>query len=254
MPNSPLSTNRPAEVRAYLTSVLPDARLTDTTVNSAYEPLLLMETRNVMAAFAFANGDIQKSYEALYASFKKHYTAQQGQWDAFDLSFVFCVRPGSAQLDRFCSRVETDVYFCRKFVIPLAAPLGVSLARFPFLPLAPLHEPSIRPPSAQTFLQQCGVPASLAKVIVVQQERSPGGIVEDCTEGEFGEPRPLTTANALIAVQTEPTTAPIKLQSLEIRNFRAYRKPQAFTFGTDATVLYGPNGFGNVALRIKERA
>jgi exonuclease SbcC len=32
-----------------------------------------------------------------------------------------------------------------------------------------------------------------------------------------------------------------------IKNFRAYRKPQTFAFGSDVTVLYGANGFGKTS-------
>lgn len=247
MPNLPPNQSSYADVRAFLTSIVPDAHLTDAEVNPEYQPLLFMQTKHIMAAFAFANGDIPKSYKALYGSFKKYYSAQQGLWDTLDLAFVFCVTPGFPQLDRFSSKIETDVYFCRKFVIPITIPLGVSLGRLPFLPLAPVLGQSIRPATAQTFLQRCGVPAPLAKVIVVQHERSAVGIMEDCTTGEFGEPQPLTPATTPVVIQAEQPTETIGLETLEIRNFRAYRKPQSFTLGADVTVLYGPNGFGKTS-------
>lgn len=246
MPNLP-SRNPGDDVRAFLASVAPGAQLADATVDPEYPPLLLMRTKHAMAAFAFSNGDVSKSYAALYGGFKKHYAAQQGQWDTLDLAFVFCVRPGFPQLDQFCSNVETDVYFCRKFVVPLTASLGLSLGRLPFLPLAPVPGQSLRPPSAQTFLQQCGVPAPLAKAIVVQHERSPQGIVEDCRARQFGDPRPLTPTNTASIVQSEQSTKPVRIETLEIRNFRAYRKPQTFALGADVTVLYGPNGFGKTS-------
>ena len=126
MPNSPPSSNLRTEVRAFLASVVPNAQLTDAAVNSEHQPLLLMRTQHAMAVFAFANGDMRNSYETLYGSFKNYYTEQKGHWDALDLAFVFCVEPGAPQLDQFCSNVETDVYFCRKFVVPLATPLGPS--------------------------------------------------------------------------------------------------------------------------------
>jgi exonuclease SbcC len=234
-------------VRAFLGSVLPDARITDAAINPEYRPVLLMQTKHVMAVFAFANGDMRQSYEALYGSFKKYYTEQQGQWDALDLTFVFCVHLEDPQLDQFCSSVETDVYFCRKFVIPLVTPLGASLARLPFLPLTQLRGQSLRPPSAQTFLQQCDVPAVLAKYLVVQHERSPEGIVEDCTTEKFGKPRPLTSVSTTSVVQPQRPIAPVRLEMLEIQNFRAYRKAQSFALGADITVLYGPNGFGKTS-------
>jgi exonuclease SbcC len=190
VPDLPHEPSSGAEgLRTYLAGVLRDSRVTTAAVNAAYQPLLLLQTTHVMAAFAFSNGDMRTSYDNLYGSFKKYYAEQRGQWDALDLAFVFCVRPDVPNLDLFCSNVETDVYFCRKFVVPLSQPLDASLARLPFLPLTPLHGQSLRPPSAQTFLQQCGVPAVLAKFLVIQRDRSPEGIVDDCISGTFGEPR-----------------------------------------------------------------
>ncbi len=248
MPNLPHDIPSGAEdVRMYLQDALPDSQLTNAPVNPAYQPLLLLQTTHVMAAFAFSNGDMRKSYNALYGSFKEYYGEQRGKWDALDLAFVFCVRPDIPNLEGFCSNVETDVYFCRKFVVPLARPLGDTLARLPFLPLIPLNGRSFRPPSAQTFLQQCGVPAVLAKFLVVQRERSPEGIVEDCISGTFDEPRELTPAPNAPVVHIDRASAPVRLEAVNIKGFRAYREQQSFTIGTDVTVLYGPNGFGKTS-------
>jgi len=248
MPNLPYNANTSADsVRDYLEGVLPNSRLSEVTVDSAYQPLLLLQTKHVIAAFAFSNSDMNKSYDTLYGGFKSYYTEQKGQWDVFDLAFVFCVQPGLPNLDDFCSKVETDVYFCRKFVIPLTPKLGAAMARLPFLPLTPLNGKSLRPSSAQTFLQQCGVPALLAKYLVVQHERGPERIVEDCTSGKFGEPRDLMLVPNSMVAQPDPTTESVRLKTVTIKNFRAYRKPQTFTVGADVTVLYGPNGFGKTS-------
>jgi exonuclease SbcC len=206
-----------------------------------------MKTKHVVAAFAFANGDVRRSYETLYSEFKNYYAKQHGKWDALDLAFVFCVHRGFPELDHFCSEIETDVYFCRKFVVPLVAPIDTSLSRLPFLPLMPAHGGSLRPASAQTFLQQCGMPAILAKFLVVQHERSPEGIVEDCMSGKFGQPRHLIASDKTSVIQAEQSTEPVRLEKVEIKNFRAYRKLQVFTLGADITVLYGPNGFGKTS-------
>ena len=87
----------------------------------------------------------------------------------------------------------------------------------------------------------------LAKFLVVQHERSPEGIVEDCTSGKFGEPQQLTLVANGAVVDAEMATEPVLLETVEIRNFRAYRKPQTFEIGADVTVLYGPNGFGKTS-------
>jgi len=247
MPNSLPDLSPAAEVRALLTSVLPDAILSDATVDSGHQPLLLMQTQHSVAAFAFANGRAEESYEVLYNGFKKHYSNQQGRWDALDLAFVFCVQPDFPQIERLCSQVETDVYFCRKFVIPLRHPVNAALARLPFLPLSPLPGQTLRPPSAQTFLHQCGVPAELAEFLVVQQRRGPDGIVEDCISERFGTPQKLARASAKQVADPHRKTGDVRLEAVEIQNFRAYRRPQTFVLGADVTILYGPNGFGKTS-------
>lgn len=248
MPNLPLDPSSSAgNLREYLAGILPDSQVTEAAVQTGYQPLVLFETKHVMAAFAFSNGDMGKSYEALYGSFKSYYTQQRNRWDALDLAFVFCVPADVPNLDRFCSHVETDVYFCRKFVVPLAEPLNHSLARLPFLPLSPLQGHSLRPPSAQTFLQQAGVPAVLAKYLVVQRERSADGIVEDCTSGTLGKPSELNPRSNKRVPHVDRVGSPVRLGSVSIKNFRAYRRSQTFQLGADVTVLYGPNGFGKTS-------
>ena len=251
MPSSPGDFQEDARsVHSYLKRALPYSQLRTEKLLSGYQPLLFMWMKHVMAAFAFSNGDTTKSYEALYGSFKEYYTRQRTQLDAMDLSFVFCVPPNLSNLDQLCSKVETDVYFCRKFVVPIATPLDTSFARLPFLPLTPVHGQSMRPPSAQIFLRQCGVPAMLAKYLVVPQQRSPQAIVEDCIEARFGEPIPLVAPARLDAPtsSSEHVAETIRLESISIENFRAYRKPQKFDLGADVTVLYGSNGFGKTSL------
>ncbi len=248
MPDSPHEPSSSAEsLRAYLEGVLPGSRITQTTVEANYQPLLLLRTAHMVVAFAFSNGDMNKSYADLYGGFKKYFSEQRGTWDTLDLSFVFCVRPNVPDLDRFCSHVETDVYFCRKFVVPLVTPIGEALARLPFLPLVQLHGHPFRPPSAQTFIQQCGVPAELARFLVVQRAHGPERIVADCLSGTLGEPRELTSASNAQVVHVERVAQSIQLESVDIKNFRAYRKQQSFSIGADVTVLYGPNGFGKTS-------
>ena len=237
-------------VRSYLKHAMPDSQLTAEKLLSGYQPLLFMWTNHMMAAFAFPNGDTTKSYNALYGSFKEYYARQHTQLDAMDLSFVFCVSPDLPNLDKLCSKIETDVYFCRKFVVPIVQPLETSFARLPFLPLTPVRGQSMRPPSAQTFLRQCGVPAMLAKYVVVPQQRSPEAIVEDCMEARFGDKPPTLAAPAQLDAPTSSSghaAEKIRLESISIDNFRAYRKAQEFDLSADVTVLYGRNGFGKTS-------
>ena len=248
MPRSPLNPLPSRNsLQTYLENTLPDSQVTEARLDTEHQPLLLLHTNRIMAAFAFSNGDSRTSYYALYEKFKTHYAEQQGQWDKLDLTFVFCVPPTLPNLDQFCSSIETDVYFCRKFVVPLAEPLVNSLARLPFLPLTPLEGGSLRPPSAQTFLRHCGIPAVLARYLVVQHERGPERIVEDCLGGEFAEPRKLLPSPTVRIRQSDEALDRVRLKEVTIQNFRAYRKPRSFSIGTDVTVLYGPNGFGKTS-------
>ena len=236
------------QLQQYLEGVLPEARLTTARVATTFEPLLVMTTTYVMAAFAFSHENAQADYDVLYSGFKKYYLKQKQRPENLEIAFVLCVRSDVPNLDNLSSRVETDVYFCRKFVVRLSLPLNRSLARLPFLPLTPLGTVALRPPSAQTFLQNCGISATFAKYLVVQRERSPERIVKDCLSGALGEPVELARVASDPVAVTERNRRRTRLESIQIRDFRAYRNPQTFRLGADVTVLFGPNGFGKTSL------
>ncbi len=245
MPNS-VHDSVKEKVQSYLER-LPDA-VSVNVVGDSEEKLLILKIYHHVAAFAFAGADAMASYTTTYKLFKELYRKHQSDWDSLDVAYVLCVSPNAKQLSQLSSRIETDTYFCRKFVIPLGTSVGHSLARLPFLPLAPLEGRSLRPSSAQTFLQHCGVATNLARDIVVQHERSAKGIVDDCLSENYGKPSKLTRAQTLTEIQTDPSTNPIVLGSITVKNFRAYRKKMTFEFGKDITILYGPNGFGKTSL------
>ena len=69
-------------------------------------------------------------------------------------------------------------------------------------------------------------------------------------KARFGdEPPPLTSPSLMDAPAPSSVRDPgaIRLQSVAVKNFRAYRKPQIFDLSADVTVLYGPNGFGKTS-------
>ena len=236
-------------VGSYLRTALPECRLTSEPLVSGYPPLLLMWMTHVMAAFAFSNGDTSRSYDALYRSFKNYYSENRQRLDEFDLSFVFCVRADVPNLEEFSSKVETDIYFCRKFVVALVPRLEQSFDRLPFLPLTSAAGGSGRPPSAQTYMQQCGVPATLAKYLAVPHQRGPENIVSECIENKSNWTTMLASRGDVNVPQpeVERDTERVRLQSVCIQSFRAYKKPQTFELGEAVTVLYGPNGFGKTS-------
>ena len=248
MPNLSKSELYRNDLRSYLQKALPDSSLKETEVASTQAPLLLLNTEHLLAAFAFSGGDVKDSYETIYGGFKKYYREYQHEWRTFDIAFVFCVDSQIVNLTYLFSDIETDVYFCRKYIVPYTDPIGASLAHLPFLPLAPLNGHSLRPPSARLFIQNCGVPAELAKNLVVQGDRSPQKIAEDCAVGKFGSPTTLVPTTNTQVFQLEQTTGRTLLDTLTIENFRAYKHKQTIAFGADITILYGPNGFGKTSL------
>lgn len=209
-------------------------------------PLLIVQAGHLVAAFAM--GEDEEAYDALYPAFKKYFMSRSAEWSAKEVSFVYCLPPSHEPSEEFCSRVEVDVYFCRKFVVQLTEHIDASLVRLPFLPLSPVAGQSLRPPSAQTFLQGLGVKAELARNIVLPG-RGASTIVADCLAAKFGEPKLEAQPRAMVA--SGSSTASLKgqstLKSLTIQNFRAYRTEREFELGAAVTVLYGPNGFGKTS-------
>ncbi|XUJ36024.1 hypothetical protein ACQ5SK_12660 [Bradyrhizobium japonicum] len=93
-------------------------------------PVTILLTNRVVAAFAFAGSDPHATFEETYEAFKAE-AERSKDWDQFDLSYVLCISPDADKLDQLASRIETDVYFCREFVVPLTEHVGNALARLP---------------------------------------------------------------------------------------------------------------------------
>ena len=111
------------------------------------------------------------------------------EWVDLDLSLVLC-KIGTGEISgEFCTKVEMDPYFCRKFVID-SSNLETELERLPFMPLCPestlKHVELI---AASTFLTTHGVTSKLAGELTVPYARGIGRIIEDCIQGKSGEPK-----------------------------------------------------------------
>ena len=238
------------QVRRYLTAALPDCEVTSASLVSGQAPMIFMWMSHLMAGFALSNGDTKASYSRLFGSFKDYYADNRKRLDVLDLSFVFCVPPDLPNLETFCSQVETDVYFCRKFVVPLAPSLDRSFERLPFLPLALRAGRLERPPSARTYMRQCGVPAMLANYLAVPHQRGAENIVKDCLD-DSSQWTPILAsqdrAQRSVADGDHEAEATVCLDAVAIQNFRAYKRRQVFDLGRAVTVLYGPNGFGKTS-------
>lgn len=238
-----------AQVESYLTNALPDCDVTSEVVARGYGPSLFMRTTTRMTVFAFAGEDARISFEAQYGGFKRYYAEHRASLDALDIAFVLCVAPGVPNLDEFRSEVETDVLFCRKFVVVLTDAPDRGLEGLPFLPL--MREPRYdkRPPSATAFMQHFGVPAALAGYLAVPHRRSAAAIVEECiSQGPTWIPRLTSTRQGDLVPREEHAVERVRLEGISIRSFRAYRKQRDLKLGSRITVLYGPNGFGKTSV------
>lgn len=246
MQNSPETLNLPAELRSTLANLMKGATFSEEILHSGCLPVVMMLRQHALTAFAV--GD-QADYQPLYEAFKKYYLKNSAEWSTKDVAFVYCL-PADVTVDPdFCSRVEVDVYFCRKYVVRLDGALADSLARLPFLPLSPIT-PGIqtRPPSAQTLLRQRNLKADLAKALVVPLTSSASKILTECLAGTYGPPEALqSTAGHSAIAEVGEDREQATLKSISIQNFRAYRTKKVFELGSAVTILYGPNGFGKTS-------
>lgn len=246
MQSSPETLGLPTELRSTLANLMKDATFSEEVLRDGCLPVVMMLRQHALTAFAV--GD-QADYQPLYEAFKKHYLKNSAQWSTKDVAFVYCL-PADVTVDpNFFSRVEVDVYFCRKYVVRLDGALADRLARLPFLPLLPIT-PGVqtRPPSAQTLLRQRNLKAELAKALVVPLTSSASKILTECLAGTYGPPETLqSAAGPSAAAVVGEDRAQATLKSISIQNFRAYRTKKVFELGSAVTILYGPNGFGKTS-------
>lgn len=237
-------TALPAALKAALGDAINNADLSEVQLIEDCPPLVLMQRGHAMEVFAFGS---EADYTPLYTAFKKHFMAQGASWATKDVSFIYCLPSGLPATEEFCSKVEVDVYFCRKFFVQLHRDIAGSLTRLPFLPLERIKGASIRPPSAQALLRSRNVRAELASRLVVPGTGAQT-LFQACLDEKYGQPSGLITGSvdAFQAVPEEPRSQSV-LRSISIQNFRAYRTLKEFPLGSAVTVLYGPNGFGKTS-------
>lgn len=213
-------------------------------------PLLVLETPSDAAGFAIVNGIPDTSFGNAYSTFQKLYRSRHEMWRKLNLSFVVCRPERGKEHDAFFSSLETDVYFCRKYVVFLTNDLGQlqkELLRLPFFPLPEGRKGGVvRPASAQTFLQTLGVNAKVARQIVVPREYSASRLAKDFVRA--GESLPSLEADASTeGFQQGGPEQHTRVKSVTIEAFRAYKQKQAFDVDADVVVLYGPNGLGKTS-------
>lgn len=244
MPQSLEALSLPASLRGVLSNQVTDGKFAEELLHPDCAPVLFMLSGHAVTAFAVG---LQADYELLYPAFKKRYLKQSTEWSTKDVSFVFCLPQGATIDESFCSRIEVDVYFCRKYVIQLGQDLLASLARLPFLPLVPVSGTAGRPPTAQTLLAHRNMKAALAAAIVMPSRMSAESILTACLEGKYGPPHQVDGTAESSAERVTEERVQATLKSISITNFRAYREKKEFELGAAITVLYGPNGFGKTS-------
>ena len=213
-------------------------------------PLLVLETYCDSVGFAVVNGTPEPAFASAYDSFKQLYRHKHTAWKERNLSFVVCRLEPKSTHDTFFSTIETDIYFCRKYVVCIRRDrddLERELLRLPFLPLPEGRAGGVfRPPSAQTLLQNLNVTAQLARQIIVPRECSANRLVSELLSREEPLPAIQTTSAPDVQPQVQPTER-TRIRKVAIEAFRAYRHKQEFDVDADVVVLYGPNGLGKTS-------
>jgi exonuclease SbcC len=213
-------------------------------------PLLVLVTSSDSVGFAVINGTPDASFARAYDSFKKLYREMHASWKDRNLSFVICRSETKPASDAFFGSLETDVYFCRKYVIDLPQSMDElqrELLRLPFLPFQEGRAGVlVRPPSAQTLLQDLNISAMLARQIVVPQEYSAARIVDQLLAEKDVLPPIQFGPEPVMRQQVQPVKR-MRVRKVEIEAFRAYRKRQIFDVDADVVILYGPNGLGKTS-------
>lgn len=219
-------------------------------LQDAEYPLLVLETSHDSVGFTVVNGTPEPAFASAYDSFKHLYRQKHTVWKERNLSFVVCRSESKSTHDAFFNSIETDAYFCRKYVVYLSLnkdDLVQELRRLPFLPLPEGREGGIlRPPSAQTLLQNLNVSAPLARQIIVPHEYSAKSIVDQLLIQKEQLPAIGTRNSRGVQHQSQPTER-TRIRNVTIEAFRAYRKKQEFDVDADVVVFYGPNGLGKTS-------
>jgi len=220
-------------------------------IQSEKYPLLILETASDSIGFAILEDKPISSFDAAYNSLKIIYRKRHNIWKDRNLSFVICRTSIEQTHDAFFSSIETDVYFCRKYVFYLHEGHDDLVREFLRLPFMPLTEDFVsgmmRPPSAQSLLQNLNISAQIARRVIVPQEYSAKRIVDQL----LTQKEPLSSINTDIDFELRSQSKPTentRIKRIEIEAFRAYKKRQEFNLDADVVVFYGPNGLGKTSL------
>jgi exonuclease SbcC len=143
--------------------------------------------------------------------------------------------------------VEVDSYFCRKYIID-PEQLEFELRGLPFIPISILSAISDRPVSAQTFLVKHGMSADLSRSITLPGVKGTERIIEECQQNNLSRMNWVEHSGShFLDSIPEQSISEVRLKSIEITAFRAYRGTRKLNIDADIIVLFGPNGFGKTS-------
>src|SRR5690606_36474193 len=115
--------------------------------------------------------------------------------------------------------------------------------RLPFLPLEEGYKRDTRRPiSAQSLLQEVGLPPRFARNLIISGKRSAEGIIDDLLENSVTLPQ-TQIGHEHTNIYKYPVQR-TRLKGLVVESFRAYSRRQEFDLDADIVVLYGQNGLG----------
>lgn len=237
------------EISRVLKEVLRDRRFSIEPSPQGNEPLFLLLTLHTnLIGFAFLNNASEHDASMALEKIRDLYAINAKNWAGYDMGLVLCIKQAGDDWDELCNRIEMDPYFCRKFVVDLTKDLKSELGQLPFIPIKPESLVGLkRPISAQTFLQKHDVTSNLAEYLRVPYARGIEGIVEECIKGILGRPEWREEKIEEFHSPGYEISRQIRLKTLEIANFRAYRGKHSFDLDADLIVLYGQNGLGKTS-------
>lgn len=219
-------------------------------ISGAESPLFMVLTvKNHKVGFATINGKPKTDYTEALESFKDIYATNAAEWADYDLTLILCKKKSDEPSDEFCNWIEVEPYFCRKFVVDLTKDLNHELKRLPFIPLSKEIAGVYKTPiDAQTFLTASTMDSNLARYLVSPYVRSADRIIKDSLQGEVGKPnwQPVDIERFISLKKIK--TRPVRLEKLQINNFRAFRGTHDFDLDANLVVIFGPNGLGKTSL------
>ena len=214
--------------------------------------LLVLETRDDSAGFAIVNGTAEETYSSAYNAFKFLYRDNHESWRERNLSFVVCRSDSTREesSEAFFSRIEANVYFCRKYVVAFpeeSQDLEDELRRLPFVPMSRDHPSGLwRPPSAIDLLRSLRIDDRITQHLIQPRLRAAHTLLADV----LSQPQALPNhpAPGTVGPSSSSDLDITRITHLSIEGFRAYGRKQELDLDADVVVLYGPNGLGKTSL------